>query len=242
MQSIGQRLKNKRLEKRLSLEDVYTYIKIHPRVLIALENDTVQEKLNIFYIKNFLYTYAEFLGLDSAEILQEYSNFNKADDESLSQTVEQINIPAFLNKYKLTVVLIPFLIIFAFGLFPFLKPLQDVASFKLQEDLNFQASFNKPSSKVGFPVIDKGQQLKLVVSVKNKVWLQAKSDEKIIFEGNLKKGDMRYWVAGDSFELWVSDGKSLELELNKQLLGSLGGGAIKNIVITRQGMESFSGK
>lgn len=243
MKTIGQRLKNKRLEKNLSLEDVYKNIKIHPRVLTALENDTAQKKLNRFYIKNFLYAYAEFLGLETSQITDEYLNFHKANPNPFSQAAEQINILAFFKNPKSRIVFILFLVVFIFGLFPVFKPKQNAVPLKIKAEYPTSENFtDKTIHRTGFPKIDEEQRLKLVVRVKNEVWMQVKSDEKIIFEGNLKKGGIRYWTAGDCFELWVSDGKGLELELNKQLLGSLGAGAIKNIVITRQGMENSGGK
>lgn len=243
METIGQHLKNRRLEKKLTLEDIYENIKIHPRILTALENDTAREKLNRFYIKNFLHSYSEFLGLDSGQIIDEYFNSQKVNSKAFSQTAERINILAFFKNSQLRAALILLFIVFVLGFFPVFKPKQDAALLKPREEYSSpKNSSGKTTSIVGFPAIQEEQQLKLVVRVKDKVWIQVKSDEKIIFEGDLKKGDIRYWTAGESFKLWISDGKELELELNKQLLGSLGAGAIKNIVITRQGMESSSGK
>lgn len=242
-QTIGQRLKNKRVEKNLTVEDVYKSIKIHPRVLTALENDTAEKKLNKFYIKNFLSVYADFLGLDDSEILNEYLNSHRESDR-FSRASEQIDALALFKKPKLLAVFVCVLGIFIFGLFPFFKHhKEDTSPLKLQEEYSADKNFpRKTIAKAGFPVINEEQQLKLVVKAKDEVWMQVKSDDKIIFEGNLKKGSVRYWTAGNYFELWVSDGKSLELELNKQFLGSLGAGAVKNIIITRQGMESRSGK
>ena len=93
------------------------------------------------------------------------------------------------------------------------------------------------TQKIGFPEIETQQQLNLVLRAKKKVWMQVKSDGRVVFEDVLKKGDMECWLADDSIELWVGDGSVLELELNGKPIGSPGTGVIKNIIITRQGMK-----
>jgi cytoskeletal protein RodZ len=69
MKSIGHILLQQRESKRLTLEDVYKFIKIHPRYLNALETDDYSVFEGKVHAKGFLKVYTEFLGLNLSEIL-----------------------------------------------------------------------------------------------------------------------------------------------------------------------------
>ncbi len=69
MQSVGEKLRDARLGKNLSLEEVYRVTKIHLPVLEALEQDRAHNFLSFVYIKGFLKTYAQYLGLDAHKLL-----------------------------------------------------------------------------------------------------------------------------------------------------------------------------
>ena len=72
MAAIGEKLKKTREEKGLSLGDVYSATKIQEDILKKLEQDSFDSLPNPIYIKSFLRKYAQFLGLDSEEIIQQF--------------------------------------------------------------------------------------------------------------------------------------------------------------------------
>ncbi|MCK9603862.1 MAG: DUF4115 domain-containing protein [Candidatus Omnitrophica bacterium] len=63
MESVGKILKNLRLEKGLSLEEVQKKTKVHLNILKAIEEDNFIN-LSPIYIRGFLKIYCKFLGLD----------------------------------------------------------------------------------------------------------------------------------------------------------------------------------
>lgn len=69
MQSVGNILKNQRLKKKFSLEDVHKFVKIHPKFLTALEEGDYSVFSDEIHAKGFLKNYAEFLGLDIKKLL-----------------------------------------------------------------------------------------------------------------------------------------------------------------------------
>jgi hypothetical protein len=85
--------------------------------------------------------------------------------------------------------------------------------------------------------IPKNKTLVLTVRAKNKVWLQLKSDGEMIFQNILQAGSSEEWKADKEFILWTGKAEYLDLILNGNPLGSPGRGVIKNIMITREGME-----
>lgn len=86
---IGEKLKKARLEKNISLEDVYKQTKIHPRVLMGLEENKADEQLGAVYIKSFLKIYAQYLGLDAAGLLEEYGYSRAKKGSGAEAVVEQ---------------------------------------------------------------------------------------------------------------------------------------------------------
>lgn len=236
MESIGLKLKNKRIEKNLTLNDVYEKTKIHPRVLAALEEDRAQEKLNDFYIKNFLRNYAGFLSLDAKAIVEDYFS---CQSRSLVNSFKRPKTSKLLDPKKLSLQVTA-------GLFIFISIILTFIHFGHKESSSYPkgkktAALNLPETakqKNLFPEINSAEKLKLLLKSNKDVWIQVKSDEKIVFKDTLKKGAAANWTADKSFELWITDGKALELELNGQILACLRKGSIKNIIIDREGINA----
>jgi len=71
MQTIGQRLKATREEKKLTLEKVFQAIRIRVNYLQALEDDDLTSMPSPVQARGYLRNYAEFLELDLDEVLEE---------------------------------------------------------------------------------------------------------------------------------------------------------------------------
>lgn len=72
MDSIGQRLASARRTQGKSLEDVEQATKIRPRYIEALEHDQFAVIPGDVYVRSFLKTYANYLGLDAGALLNQY--------------------------------------------------------------------------------------------------------------------------------------------------------------------------
>lgn len=112
-----------------------------------------------------------------------------------------------------------------------------------------QAQEAKPSAKN--PAVASGTQtaatllkkeateILLVIKARENCWLNLKSDGKLVFHRVLEKGRSESWKAKDRMDLAVGNAGAVELEINGQLFSNLGrkGQALKNIVITKKGIE-----
>lgn len=72
--SIGALLRQERESRGLSLQDVQENTKITPQNLTALEEDRFDSFPNRVYARAFLRDYANFLGLDSSDLLSRYES------------------------------------------------------------------------------------------------------------------------------------------------------------------------
>jgi cytoskeletal protein RodZ len=72
VESVGRRLQQARLAKKLEIEDVAEKTKIRPNRIIDLEADEYAHFPNLMYAKSFLAKYARFLGVDIQEELDKF--------------------------------------------------------------------------------------------------------------------------------------------------------------------------
>jgi cytoskeletal protein RodZ len=70
--SVGRKLQQARLSRKLEIEDVAERTKIRPDRIIDLEADEYSHFPNLTYAKSFLAKYARFLGLDIQEELDQF--------------------------------------------------------------------------------------------------------------------------------------------------------------------------
>jgi cytoskeleton protein RodZ len=84
MPSIGETLREARMRQRLDIADVESRTKIRAKYLRALENEEFGMLPGPTFVKTFLRTYAEMLGLDPHMLVEEYrSNYESADELEL---------------------------------------------------------------------------------------------------------------------------------------------------------------
>jgi cytoskeleton protein RodZ len=67
--SVGELLRKKREERKLTLEEVYRHTKISMEVLRSLEQDDIESFESEAYLKGFLRNYAQFLKLDQDVVM-----------------------------------------------------------------------------------------------------------------------------------------------------------------------------
>jgi cytoskeleton protein RodZ len=93
MATIGDTLREARMRQRLDIADVEASTKIRAKYLRALENEEFGMLPGPTFVKTFLRTYAEALGLDPHLLVEEYrANYEPADDVEHIQSLGPPNI------------------------------------------------------------------------------------------------------------------------------------------------------
>src|SRR5437763_12702905 len=82
MPGIGETLREARMRQHLDITDVEARTKIRAKYLRALENEDFGMLPGATFVKSFLRTYAEFLGLDPHLLVEEYRARHDPRDES----------------------------------------------------------------------------------------------------------------------------------------------------------------
>ena len=240
MASIGDKLREAREKRGLLWEKAHKDTKIHPNILKALEEDKGDEFLSPVYIKGFLKKYAQYLGLDSQQIVEEYESLHlpqraQAGSPPPILTLEdkkkepKVNYRRLLSLFKALLIII--LTILFVGYLRFvLRSLSPTPP----GEVTREAVKAVPSPSL---LVAKDKPLILTVRAERDSWMQVKSDGRVIFENVLSRGKEEKWIAKERIELWVGNAEGLELILNGNSLGSPGKGVIKGILITREGMK-----
>src|SRR6266487_7106000 len=89
MPSIGETLREARMRQRLDIADVEARTKIRAKYLRALENEEFQLLPGSTFVRSFLRTYAEYLGLDPHVLVEEY-RMQYEPREEIVQDVQRI--------------------------------------------------------------------------------------------------------------------------------------------------------
>jgi len=75
MKNIGTKLKEKREENGLSIEEVSEDLKMRPSQISSIEEGRTEDFKDVFYLKYFVRDYAKYLGLDEEKILDEFNEY-----------------------------------------------------------------------------------------------------------------------------------------------------------------------
>ncbi len=239
--SIGERLKVSRDKKGLAIDQVQKQTHIHSTVLRALEEGRGDEILTPTYVRSFLKKYSLFLGLDSKEILKEYSSLHP--DES-SINISALNNPGIKDSHIISKIIYSIsilLLAIAFLSLPVFLGKKAAPAFKKQKPVKVRyAPIRRPAAekKVPEPIpVPKKSTFKLVLRVKRNVLVEVKKDGVLLYKRFLTKGTEESLTANDRIELYVAKAEAIELILNGRSLGSPGRGVIKNLEITNQGIK-----
>lgn len=93
MADIGSLLRETRIRNKIDITTVEDATKIRAKYLRALENEEWSLLPGPTYVKTFLRTYAQFLGLDPHLLVEEYS--------ARFEEPEELEVPAFARKRRL---------------------------------------------------------------------------------------------------------------------------------------------
>src|SRR5215212_441278 len=85
MPDIGETLREARMRRRIDMTEVETTTKIRAKYLRALENEEWELLPGPTFVKSFLRTYAEYLGLDARLLVEEYrQRFERPSTQDLT--------------------------------------------------------------------------------------------------------------------------------------------------------------
>lgn len=247
IENIGLYLKNLREERKIPVAQVAQELKTKPETIQAIEANDFQKIPAVPYIKGYLRSYANYLGIDSEHILAEYNrqypNTEKQEFIYQGQKLPQagIDIKKFIKPKLIITVFIVVLIIVSLILFISFKPKKKIAHLVKETQAEAQSTIPKEPEKqpthssISAPI---STPILLSVHVIDTVWLRVSSDGKIIFEGILQKGEKENWQAQNEFKLRIGNPSKLNLTLNGKPIGTISPYGPVNVTINEKGIKT----
>lgn len=253
MENIGAKLKDKRQEKKLSIEEVSKRTKIQKHIIEAIEQGRAEEILGPVYAKSFLKKYTLFLGVKLPETLKEGSSPHPTLTPALTVSQKKSKAKG-LDGQKLipaikSVVIVLIIIISAVLLVKTVRlvhhSILSISKKKVRIEKTIKAPTSSASSAVAVKKAvppppsspAKVTPSRLVLRTKKDVWVQVKADSRTVFEGFLRRSSQEEWAFEKEMHLWVGNAAFVELTLNGKYYGSPGKGVIKDIIVTREGIK-----
>ncbi|SFL44874.1 protein RodZ, contains Xre-like HTH and DUF4115 domains [Paenibacillus sp. 1_12] len=114
MSDLGQLLRKARIEKKISLEDLQESTKIRKRYLEAIEDGNYKILPGNFYVRAFIKSYAEAVGLEPNEVLSLYQNVIPAaepDHIEPTRSKRTTRNTERIGKYVSSVMMIAFFVL-----------------------------------------------------------------------------------------------------------------------------------
>ncbi|MFW5998644.1 MAG: helix-turn-helix domain-containing protein [bacterium] len=161
---IGEKLKQTRIEKELTLEDIEKMTKIRKKYLKAIEEENFGVIPGKIYIKSFIRTYGNSLGLNGMKLAQEYENRLIKQRQLLEEKQKEMEENSFFDKYKILIIslLILFILIGTLIFYIFYMEGNYIDNFRGNLNLNRSTSL-----ELSAPWYDWYNQLGIETSVNN---------------------------------------------------------------------------
>lgn len=245
MANIGERLREAREKKAVTIEQAQKQTRIHSTVLAALEEGRLDEILAPNYAKSFLREYSNYLGLNSNELLNAYItlhpesnrpnlNLNRMEPKSAARPPKLL-IP--LKKALIVALILLIAVLFIKKTVNIFKSARFAKPGAVSRTVKPSARKSASKADIAIKEIPKSTPLTLVIKVKRPVMLQLKKDGIVLFKRFMQKGAVESITANDYISISVAKAEAIELNLNGKYLGSPGKGVIKNLEITRTGLR-----
>lgn len=254
--SVGKKLREAREKKSLTIEQVQKQTKIHSSVLIGLEEGRPSDTLTDTYIRSFLKKYAQFLGVNSVELLKEYfpaypENLTPNIPAQESVLPKEIQVPPkflYMTGLAVAAVISLMILIFIVGKVstaikkarPAQQKKSSTAPTKKSAAQRPKAVQKKAAVKTrseSKELVPKNSPLILEIKVKKAVRVKLKKDGILFFDRVLPTGTVDKTVAKNSIELDIAKAESLELTLNGMPIILQDKKAITGLEITRKGVR-----
>lgn len=252
MLTIGDMLKSARENKSLSVEQVQKQTRIHSSVLRALEEGRCDEILTPAYVKSFLKKYSNYLNLDTAAILKEYSVLHQEPSGRYEETSRQADYAKYMTyAYYLIVGLV---ILGAIFMSIFIGKKVIGAVFKKKDGARRvsmsqrrKADTHEAKSAAPSPrtqavsrqsaAVTKSKAFSMVLKVKRNVYVKLWKDGKLLFGRVLTKGLAETFEANEKIDLYVAKSESIDVLIDGKSFGSPGKGIIRNLEVTKSGFR-----
>lgn len=243
MENLGEYLKNMRVQKGISIDEISEITRITRKYLIALENNDMQSLPVPAYTRGFIKLYLKALDIPSDEAIRMYEgNIKKAldvEEDSKKDSKSIYRRKMILNIGWTAIILI--ILSIPLYIFYIKKPPYEygMRSRNVQESGKIDL---KPDNKTEVinPVPSEPERISrdeniLKAKVIELTWIKIEMSDGKSIQELLQAGQVREWRSKDKFNITIGNAGGINLELNNVSLGMLGarGQVIRNLILPK---------
>lgn len=254
---LGDILREEREKQGLTVKDVETGTSIRALYISAIEENNYDVLPGEVYLKGFIKTYADFLKLDGSELVKLYkkqqSDLKKDQDVLVEETLNEVNFekqpilePRSLEKTKfkknLFIGFATLLVIGGVAYWGFGLDSEQVDKKAPVVDKQVNVKSEKATDKVEKVETTTVKQMKgvaITAKYTGDCWTQIEADNKTIYEGTAKNGDVLSWQADNAIVVKVGNAGAVEINYNGKNEGKLGS---NGDVVTKKFTNETTGK
>ena len=232
--SIGNILREKREERKLSVANVSVETKINKKYIQALEDENFLLIPSHVYAKGFLKAYANFLGLDAKILIDELAAFYKNREEgnkaavSATKITRMISVPKFPNlpkmpdlpklKFEKNTMYIALL---SFFVFIFLLSVYGYVLSHQKRTVLIKANPPATGKIIPAKVPAKEGQIEVKIEAIGRSWISVTSGAKELYSETLEPG-MKLRFVGKEIKVKAGNGGAVKIYVDGNLLGLMG--------------------
>ncbi|CAJ2231890.1 RodZ domain-containing protein [Companilactobacillus paralimentarius] len=210
MDEIGQKLRNARIKKGYTIDDLQQITKIQKRYLIAIEEGQFDHLPGDFYVRAFIKQYSDAVGISSDDLLEEYKadipnsqpSQEATQQETKTRSIKEesnsffSNLGNYIPQIVVGIVVIVIIAVIAFGM---VHRNQNASSVTIPKDSTTQTTKKKTakkSTKTTKKATAKKKTATKTVSVKS-------SGDNAYTVTNMPTGGLKVVVAGNGGQAWI---------------------------------------
>lgn len=258
MQTLGEKLRELRIGKNLSIEDISKITKIRPQYIAAIEDNDF-DVLPGVYVKSFIRTYANILKYDKDELENDLKEIFKTQIQSKSLTninsnetnekqsfrpvnkkkIKTSKTTNFLHYFLYAGLILSAVILLYFSFFGDSMPKSsDITNLSTEKNSD-TAIITEPKNEL-LQFFQTSDSLIVEAKATDTAWLRVDIDGKKIDAGLMIPGMTKRWSALKYVVINLGNAGAIHFTRNGEELGYFGskGTVIRNLRITRNKIES----
>jgi len=227
---IGERLRNAREAKGLTLAVAETLTRIRATYLAALEEEQFDRLPGAAYARGYLRTYALALGLDPDDLMEAYPGAFSQPHEPIFTSLPTPSLTRRIALYAGGAILLVIAVLGLIGyqqLHQFAQPVpkpappstsepahpaEEPAPSPASPPLAGAVQPAAPAARAAIP----GGGVELTVQATGPCWLLVSADGEEVFKGTVNAGDVRVWRARERVTVRVGNNEAVSVLVNGQ--------------------------
>ncbi|MGQ2375296.1 RodZ domain-containing protein [Companilactobacillus zhachilii] len=209
MDEIGQKLRNARIKKGYTIDDLQQITKIQKRYLIAIEEGQFDHLPGDFYVRAFIKQYSDAVGISSDDLLEEYKadipnsqpTQESAPEETKTRTIKEesnsffSNLGNYIPQIVVGIVIVVIVGVIAFGM---IHRNQSASSVTIPKDNTTQTTKKSAKKKAA-----KKEPKKVAKKTTNEEAVKESDTEGTYTITNAPSDGVKVEVEGSGGQAWI---------------------------------------